>query len=77
MKTNEYKTKDIGEAAALYASGIKLLRLDREIDFYWFIFENNNTAAVADRYWSGELKVSAKEYDNSLKTLKNRLFSHD
>ena len=28
MENGEYRTKDIGESAALYCSGIKLLRLD-------------------------------------------------
>ncbi|EKE05118.1 MAG: hypothetical protein ACD_19C00426G0140 [uncultured bacterium] len=75
MKINEYKTKDIGEAAALYASEIKLLRLDQEIDFYWFIFEDKNTIALADMYWSGTLMVDAQEYNICFKSLKDRIFA--
>jgi len=75
MNLDEFKTKDIGEAAALYASGVKLLRLDRELNFFWFIFEKRNSIEISDLYWSGTLKVRAKEYNDSLKTLKDRLFS--
>lgn len=75
MEIDECRTKDIGEASAILASNIKLLRLDREGPFYWFVFEDIDTAKVADNYWSGELMVSAKKYNDSYKTLKDRIFS--
>ncbi len=75
MANDEYRTKDIGEGAALLALGIKLLRLDNEKNFFWFVFEDNNTWKISDNYWSGDLKVSAKDYNDSYKTLKDRIFS--
>ncbi len=76
MNTDEYKTKDLGEAAAIYSSNIKLLRLDNGNNFYWFIFENKNTKAIANSYWSGELKLKAKTYNDSLRSLKERVFAN-
>ena len=75
MNVDEYKTKDLGEAAALYTSGIKLLRLDNELDFFWFIFEKRKAVEVSDLYWSGILKVRAKEYNECTRSLKERLFA--
>ncbi len=75
METDAYKTKDIGEAAALYSSNIKLLRLDNGDNFYWFVFESNNAETIANSYWSGELILKAKVYYDSLRTLKERVFS--
>lgn len=75
MKKDEYRTKDIGEASAIAASNIKLLRLDREGGFFWFVFEDINTSKVADSYWSGDLVISAREYNISFQTLKDRIFA--
>jgi len=75
MQEHEYKTKDLGEASALHACGVKLIRLDSEQNFFWFVFENNGATEISDTYWSGELKVSAKDYNDSFRSLKERLFS--
>lgn len=75
MQGDEYKTKDIGEAAALHSSGIKLLRLDKDNNFFWFIFENTQTEEVSASYWSGDLIVKAKLYNDSFRNLKERIFS--
>lgn len=73
---NKYKTKDLGEAAALLAAGIKFLRLEKASSFYWFVFENEKSQEVSSAYWSGDLSVVAKKYNDSLRTLKDRLFAH-
>jgi len=71
-----YRTKDLGEAGALLASKAKLLRLERESSFYWFIFENKILCEeLSNSYWNDQLQVSAKTYSNALKELKDRLFS--
>lgn len=75
MQNDEYRTKDIGEAAAFLALGIKLLRLDRGDDFFWFVFEDRNSLQISNGYWTGDLVVNAKAYNNSYQTLKNRIFS--
>ena len=71
----DYYTKDLGEAAALLTVGAKLLRLEQASGFYWFVFQNKNIEQESGRYWSGELQVSAKQYNDSMRTLKDRLFA--
>ncbi|OGH26144.1 MAG: hypothetical protein A3C30_03470 [Candidatus Levybacteria bacterium RIFCSPHIGHO2_02_FULL_40_18] len=71
-----YRTKDLSEAAALTAKGAKLLRLEQEQNFYWFVFADKNSCEhSSNAYWAGELQVDAKEYATSIKTLKDRLFA--
>jgi len=72
----EFLTKDLQIAASLLASNAKLLRLDQESNFYWFVFENKSLCEkLSTDYWNNELQVSAKSYSNALKELKDRLFS--
>ena len=71
-----YRTKDLSEAAGILCSGAKLLRLEQEQNFYWFVFVNKSLCEqLSNAYWSGELQVSAKAYGAALKDLKDRLFS--
>jgi len=73
---NDYLVKDIGEAAALLCKSTKFLRLQREESFYWFVFENRQLCEqLSEQYWSGELVVVAKQFNDSLRTLKDRLFA--
>lgn len=77
MEKNEYLTKDLHEAAAVLAEGQKLLRLDPQDDHFLFIFQGKEKCEeIANAFWSGELKVSAKKYADSLRTLKDRLFAN-
>lgn len=71
-----YVTKDLGEAAALYASGVKFQRLENGGNFYWFVFDNGNAEKISNSYWSCDLVVKAKLYSDALRTLKERIFSH-
>ena len=71
-----YQTKDLSEAGAILCSGVKLLRLQKEQNFYWFVFVDKSLCEqLSNSYWSGELKVSAKPYADSLRSLKDRLFA--
>ena len=70
-----YKTKDLYEASAIYASGKKLLKLEEEGKFYWFIYKGNECGELANKYWSGELNLSAKVYADAIRTLKDRVFA--
>jgi len=74
----EYRTKDLGEAAALMSSSIRLLRLEKAGNIFWFIFDEKiKSERLSDEYWSGDLEVKAKSYDNALRTLKDRLFARN
>lgn len=71
------KTKDIFEAAWLHCKGIPFIRLEPDNHYSWFVFRNNNdeTINLSAQYWSQEAKGNIKIYVNSLKTLKDLLFS--
>lgn len=71
----EYRTKDLGEAGALVTKNVKLLRLESQGEFYWFVFENRDAKKISDGYWNGDLLVPAKLYSESLRSLKDRLFA--
>lgn len=75
LSQKEFFTKDLNEAGAILASGIKLLRLDREANFYWFVFEDKSTQEVCNKFWSGELMLNAKQFSDALRSLKDRLFA--
>ena len=71
-----HKTKDIYEASALLAYNLKLVKLELEHNFYWFVFENNDVSRkTADKYWRGDLSVNAKQYADSIRTLKDISFA--
>lgn len=73
---NEYKTRDLHEAAFLYAKNKKLLRLEGEGREFWFIFDQlEDCELLTQSYWSKEAQVIAKEYVDALRTLKDRIFA--
>ncbi|MFH2062277.1 MAG: hypothetical protein ABIJ43_04810 [Candidatus Beckwithbacteria bacterium] len=72
---NEYLTKDLGEASALMASGIKFSGLRNGEGFYWFIFNSSASNKIVNDYWSGDLEVKAKTYFDCMRTLKDRIYS--
>lgn len=73
-----FSTKDYWLAGALMASGKKLLRLDWRDGRAFFVFadlERCDTEATA--YWAGDLRVSAKDFTDALRTLKTRLYENE
>jgi len=74
---SERYIKDLGEASALVACDIKLLRLERDQNnsFYWFVFPTGDSEQVSASYWSDELSVPARKYSMAIKSLKDKLFS--
>ncbi len=79
MQTNsnskETFTKDLAHAAALLTAGIKLIRLEREANFYWFVFDSQGSEEITSAYFSGELKQPVKQYSMNMRFLKDRLFA--
>ncbi len=74
-KQNEYRTKDLYLASFLSLSE-KLVRLEPEKDFFWFVFNNKGRCEEkVNCYWLGEAKVEVKSFVNSIKNLKARVFS--
>lgn len=71
----EFYTKDLNEASALLASDQKLLRLEKESHFYWFVFQDIHTKEISNKFWSGDLLIDAKKFSDAIRTLKDRLFA--
>ena len=74
--TGLFKTKDLYEAAFLYADRRKLVRLERDGNIFWFVFADRETCErVSLAYWQGEIDTNAKEYADAIRTLKDRIFA--
>lgn len=71
-----YKTKDIFEASWIYSQNIKLIGLEPDGKYFWFIFSDLNTSnKLSQEYWSQQASGNIKSFVNSLKTLKDLVFS--
>lgn len=70
---------DLGCCTALLCVGYKLVSLDRTIPrkVQFIIKRDNNLDQIAESYWSNQLQVSAREYFDTLRMLKNRLHSEE
>lgn len=76
MKMNHYSTKDLSVASFLYASGKKLIHLNKDNGRTWFLFDNRNSCEQLVRsFWAKEALVNAKEYSDSIRTLKELIFN--
>lgn len=77
MEQQEYKTKDLHEAALLYADGVKLVDVEGVGKTCWFVFDNKSECEkISKLYWAGDAEVKAKAYSDALRTLKDRLFAN-
>jgi hypothetical protein len=76
MENRFYKTRDLGESAALLLSNAHLVNFAREGKIVWFYFED---AAIykklSDEYFFGQIKVNARDFYQAMTKLKNRIFS--
>lgn len=73
-----YKTKDIFEASWIYSQNIKLLNLEPDGKYSWFVFNDRPRCEKASLdYWSQRANGNIKQFVNSLKTLKDLVFSRN
>ncbi len=73
---NEYKTRDLAEAASLITQSKKLVRLERTGSTCWFIFnDKEGCEKVSNEFFFGQLLVNARQYHEAMNLLKNRIFS--
>lgn len=70
-----FKTRDLYEAAFLYASEVKLLTLKAEGREFWFIFESKESGELSGEYWRGEGNIAPKKYSDAIRSLKDLIFS--
>ena len=73
---NYYRTKDLGEASALMAKGQRLINLERKDGICWFLFEDKQKCEkLSNNFFFGELLVNARDYQDAMTRLKNRIFA--
>lgn len=72
-----FTTYDLGVSAALLCLGYKLIRLDcNDPRKALFVFRKDaDIDAYANQYFSDQLKVKARSFFDSIKALKNKLYS--
>ena len=75
---NFFYTFDLGCAAALSASDYKLVTLDKsDPKKLMFIYKKEpGVVQVVDGYWADSLSLKARKYFESVKMLKNRIYSN-
>jgi hypothetical protein len=74
---NYFYTHDLGCSAALIACGYELTSLDKANPRKaMFIFNRSRGIdEVAGDYWADRLKINARSYFDTIKMVKNRLYS--
>ena len=79
QQTNIYRTKDLYESGYLLASGkLKLIEVQSEGNskVCFFLFEPRGKAEeLSVEYWNKTGEISAREYADSLRVLKDRIFN--
>lgn len=77
LGSTDYVTKDLGEAAYLYAEGCRFSGLEEGQGFYWFVFRDSSRCEhLAHAYWFGEATVAAMAYSQAIRQLKDLLHAH-
>ena len=72
-----FKTKDLYEGSFLLAEGMILDRLDKEGNFFWFVFtEQKSCEDLINAYWNGKATTNARTYANAIRNLKDRIFAN-
>jgi hypothetical protein len=76
MVNNTYKTLDIFEAAWIYSQNIKLLGLEPNGRYSYFLFDNPLASQkLSIAYWTQSATGNIKAFVNAYKTLKDLVFS--
>ena len=78
LPSEPYRTKDLAEAASLYAVGQQLRGLEQNESGkgVFFIFTNATACKeVSRQFWSGELVLSARKLTTCLRELKDLIFA--
>jgi hypothetical protein len=77
MNINTYSTKDLYEAAYLYALDCQLLRLDKVGTSFFFVFQPfDKCEQLRNEYWSKSGLAVPKLYADAIRALKERIFAN-
>lgn len=73
------KIRDLGLVTALISLGVVVKDTKKELNGrMYFIFEDTTqTRVYINDYWEDELKVKARNYSDSMKMLKTRIYSEE
>jgi hypothetical protein len=76
-QTNFFTTYDLNLSAVLVAKGCRLEKTERQSNgkALFYFTEGKKLSSVVDLYWKDEIKISPQKLFNSLKAIKNRLYS--
>lgn len=66
-----FKTKDLGEAAALSCRLRQPPTLESGDGHYLFVFQNPRALEISRRFWASTLKLDARQYAMALRALKD------
>ncbi len=73
---DNYRTKDLAEAAALLIMKRTLSTIEREGHICFFVFEDKSRCEeISRQFFFDTLLVNAREYHEAITRLKNRIFS--
>lgn len=76
QNSNPFRVKDLYLAAFLHSQGKVLLSVERDGDVCWFVFPDKGSCEkLADQYWGGRATSGAKVLVDSIRTLKDLIFS--
>ena len=73
-----YRTKDLALAAFLYVSNKKLSGLEEDNGKFLFVFNGKaDCEKLTDAFWRKEAMVNAREFCDSLRTMKDLIFNRE
>ena len=69
-----YKTRNLAEASYILACGFSP-DLEKEGDIFWFVFPAK-CEQLSKTFWDKTGQISAKEYAEATRSLKERIFAN-
>lgn len=79
-KEDFYRTEDLGLSTTLYTLNIPLESIERSLNerkvTFVFSNENNNLQQILQQYWRKEIRIEPQTYFQSLRQLKNLIYSY-
>jgi hypothetical protein len=76
MNNKFYKTRDLGESAALLIKGERLINHNWVGKICWFYFDDEEKCKeLSNEYFFGNFLVNAREFHEMETRLKNRIFA--
>jgi len=77
-QTDNYKTRDLAEAATLIVKGQQFLTILREGNICWFVFGNKDVCEqLSNQYYYSEVLVNARAFHEACSRLKGRVFAKE